>query len=363
MTQNESSGAMERRRGLRAQDIFNVQRRNFGLALTHELGLFWSDPQGAGWLLDKEQWGVLGAMEATYARYATASPDVKGTDQPTLMVVVDEEAHLYTNDANPLARELLWKTRDAALGVGVSTHFVLLRDVLSGIAPPAKVYLLLNAFQMNEEERDLLEARITKEKSCVIWMYAPGYSEGEKPAQSISRMTGMKVSAMEEVSTAGSTFDMDGQWLKKGALLGERRTIAPLYFIEDESVDVIARYQDSGRASAAIRFLEEGGASVYLADPQVTPILLREILAILELHVYLRSTSGNGDTVHLGNSMVMLHARGAGDRSLDFNGTFNAYDVIDAASAWPEKEGIVLPMTTGDTRLLWLSPAGTKQDQ
>ena len=361
---NADSGAMERMRGVRAEDVFNVQRRNFGMAVTHGAGIFWSDPNGEGWLHGAEQWEALGVMSDAYAQHGGAAVDTRGADsssKPTLMVVVDEDSRLYMEDVNPMSAGLIWKTRDAALGVGVSTHFALLRDVLDGHAPTASVYLFVNAFTLYPEDRDLLHARLEKEKACAVWMYAPSYFSADDGASSITATTTMNVLSFEEVAESGSVYDLEGQWLKKGDKLGERRSVAPLFYIEDEAADVLTRYQATGKASAAIRFMEGGWSSVYVADPQMSTSLLREILSILELHLYFRSTVGIGDTIHVGEGLVMLHARRSGERAIDLGGRFNVSDLLDMNLGWPDNDSLVLPMTTGETRLLRLLPLAETQ--
>ena len=71
---SEDTGEFERIKGIRAEDVYEVQRRNFAMALTYDLGLIWSDPQGEGWLNDEQQWVQFGKLKDIYSkRHAAAA--------------------------------------------------------------------------------------------------------------------------------------------------------------------------------------------------------------------------------------------------------------------------------------------------
>ena len=63
---SNQTATAERIRGLRPEDVYNVQRRNFAFAAMHGMGLIWSDPLGEGWLLDEDQWTLFGQMRDIY---------------------------------------------------------------------------------------------------------------------------------------------------------------------------------------------------------------------------------------------------------------------------------------------------------
>ena len=175
MERDPATGAVARMRGVRAEDIFEVQKRNFASALVDGLGLAWADPLGDGWLLDREQWRLFGKMRevcAARAEQAAAPPEEESPAGVT--VVVDEASRAVQRCAGPLNALLVAGGRDAALRAGVRTRFVLLQDVLEERAGPSRVWLFLNAFRIDAEARERLHDRFARERASVVWLYAPG---------------------------------------------------------------------------------------------------------------------------------------------------------------------------------------------
>lgn len=438
IARNPATGVIERMRAVRAEDVFNVQRRNFAFALIHGLGICWVDPQGQGWLHDEEQWALFANMKQVYetvahetaeraAQLAMAPPpdlpneapepvnesgqdseeavedeDASGGEttadsapadrddvedaapmededwfaldedtaenafhpittprpgfNPSLLVVIDEQSRFYQKSANPLNELLLHQARDAALRAGVSTQFALLQDVLDYRAPTAGAYLFLNAFKLSEAERETLHNRLAAEAGAAIWMYAPGYIAEEAAIENISATTRMQVRRFRNKLTSGSQFQLAGAWKNENEEFGQARDWDPLFYIEDPQVDVVARYKASNEASVAVRFLDDW-TSIYVAEPALTAALLRELLELLEQHVFFRATAQKHfDAFHMGNNLLAVHSRKGGDRVLDLGQYCDVSDVLNEAFGWTQRFTFVLPMNAGDTRIFRLTP-------
>jgi hypothetical protein len=402
-------GTVTRLKGIHPEDIYNVQRRNFSAALVHGLGLAWSDPEGNGWLHDQDQWSQFKEMIEIYSMsreeaqnallpedlpptpesdlppqenavpepaaddpgnlaaedepgYTPAPPEVDFTEPPPeyatgLMVVVDEISRFYQQCDAPINELLLHQGRDAALRAGVATQFCLLQDLLDELAPPAPVYLFLNAFHLTQRDRERLHERLARDQACALWVYAPGYIDTLPAVDNISATTGIHAAAFAGPAQTGSAFALAGRWLDEGEAFGAAMEIAPLFYIDDKDIDALASYQASGHTSVAMRSLDAGWTSVFIADPSVTPKLLREMLRILEQHVYFRETTQDFlDTVHIGRGLMAVHGKGAGDRPVVLDGYYDIQDLFDPAIGWPQKDSFVLPLKTGETRLLRLTP-------
>ncbi|MCF6287204.1 MAG: hypothetical protein L3K26_18775, partial [Candidatus Hydrogenedentes bacterium] len=182
---NTETGQVDQMRGLRPEDVHNVQRRNFALAAVNGLSLAWSDPLGRGTLCSDAQWTVIGGLLQIYRNHVdypgsrleiarqTYPEDAPLLEDPTLLVVVDEAAQFLCNDAAGLA-SLLAHNRDEILRTGVSTEFCLLDDLLDNRTPQADIYLFLNAYSLPSEKREQLHQRFAEENAPAIWVYAPG---------------------------------------------------------------------------------------------------------------------------------------------------------------------------------------------
>lgn len=350
-----------------AEDVYNVQARNFSAALTHGLGMVWADAQGTGQLADPIMWRRFGSMNDAY-RGVGPRLDPAGVQsldeglrapvfQSTLAVVVDEAARRYQRLDRDVNAVLLRRGADCALRAGVPTRFYLLRDVLDGRAAPADVYLFLNAFHLTPDERVTLHERFAQRGAAAIWMYAPGYFDGETAsAENISATTGLTVKAFDGAAQAGSVCQLSERWVRENERFGDERAWQPLFYI-DNATNVVAKYADSNQTSAAIEFLEAGWTSVYIAEPGLAPSLLREILMILEQPICFRVAANRYyDVTHFGPNLIALHANTTGERLIEFPVFCDVTDLIDPAVGWPNKRSLVLPLRVGETRLLELTP-------
>lgn len=460
---DSATGQIARLPGIRAEDVYNVQRRNFSLALVHGLGLAWSDPQGEGWLHEPEQWQEFERMQEIYAdlyppqKADPASEDAKGSraasseaeslvmlakaekkksstpakakapekkpapkpaepapkpalakeatpptgelpaatnpppvadtpapndapaaeqqpppaEQPQvepvpvgppnnfkigLAVVIDEGAVDYLAARARVRDRITMPARDAAMRSGAAVRSCLLQDVLDDVAPPAQVYLFVNAFRLTDDERTRLHARLAREQACAIWCYAPGYLAPGPGIDGVAKTVGMKL--VPAKGPAGSTFILGGRWLQEDADVGEAAPFDPLFSIEDPEADVIAQYKGTQKGSIAVRVMPEGWTSIYVAEPTMSPPLLRELLRVIEKRICFRLTDREVyDTAYVGLNVVAIHAKQPGELPLTFGNICDVQDLFDSATGWQQKESITLPLKTGETRLLKLTPA------
>ncbi|HNR30656.1 MAG TPA: beta-galactosidase [Candidatus Hydrogenedentes bacterium] len=367
------TGVIARMKGLRGEDVFHVQQRNFAAALIMGLGLVWADPEGKGWLHDEEQWKEFARMYATYADTLGGEREIN-TEAPAelenpimgrppfshargLAVVVDEMSRFHQRCDETLNDMLLHQTVDAAVRSGMPTRFCLLQDVLDDRIAPAPVYLFLNAFFLSDGDRQRLHEILEREQAAAIWMYAPGYINERTDAANITATTRMTVKQFDGATKGGSYFSLPGPWVHENEPFGQLHEWSPLFFMDDPKVDILARYIESGKASLGIKFLDEGWASVYVAEPTLTPPVLREVLRILEQPLYFREGAyGFFDSALGGRGLLAIHAQESGERVIDLGRYYDVQDLFDARIGWPQKRSFVINLNIGETRLLQLTP-------
>jgi beta-galactosidase len=359
VTCDSSTGAVQYMEGLRTEDIYNVQRRNFAAALTHGLGLCWMDPRGEGWLHDPKTWQLFGAMRSAYERVLTDRPSGDTLfAEPTLLVVVDERSPLYQSCGAELNRRVLSQVREAVLRASVPTRFCLLSDVLENKAPRASVYLFANVFHLTEEERQQLHGLLEAELAAAIWMYAPGYIAEQGDVGNISATTGIETAVFDEPAESGSVCELSGRYVSGGEMFGDPLLWDPLFYIAADDTNVIAKYAQSEKPSVALEFFESGWASIYVAEPALPPGLLRELLFILNEHLYLPDAPQRAfDTAYFGNGVLAIHAKAGGQRVLDLGERYSAQDVLDSEVGWPLRQFITFSLKPGETRILELTAA------
>jgi len=350
-------------------DARRGHRRNFAPAVAAGLGLFWEDPGTTDELLDEDTWARFARMREGYQTVHTAGLPKADNDRllgpypaaqfetPALAVVVDETSRFYQRCDVPLNRELLAGMCDAALRAGVSVQFYLLDDVLDGTAR-ASVYLFLNAFRLTTTQRERLRTVLDESDAAAIWMYAPGYiSEDGASADNVSAAVGMHVKAFGEPEVAGSVCELSGRWVQKDEEFGGRVKRKPLFYVDEEDANVIARYKDSQKTSVAIKFFDSGWTSVFVGEPTLPPQLLKELLRLLGQHIHLRKTPDKGaDHTYFGPRVLALSADEPGERVLDLGGLYEITDLLEPHAGWPRNQFITLALRSGETRTFLLTP-------
>lgn len=391
---NKETGQIEQIRGLRAEDVHDVQRRNFALAAMHGLNLAWSDPGGEGFLHDDEQWKVFGQLFEIYQKNVIAgslaapveAPAPAGEEEavpvevaaeetapegdlvpipvpggdvvhPTILALVDEESQFLTKDSTGFDATMM-ANRDAILQSGASAEFYLLDDLLDERISPAPVYVFLNAYHLSAAEVKKLHERFAAERATAIWVYAPGYLDVTMNRTNVRDTVGMEVKVFDEPSPTGSKYTLSGgHWIDADQAFGEARMMKPLFYIDEPEADVLASYQQTEKPSVAIRTMEAGWTSVFIAEPMLSPALLREILRILEQPLYFRPGKTRFfDTAIISDRLLAIHAEQSGERIVNLGRFYDIQDLFNAEMGWQQRESFVLELRKGETRLLQLNP-------
>lgn len=368
LERDPASGEITRPKNVRAEDVYCVQQRNFATALTEGLGLVWSDPQGDGWLHDKEMWRGFARMRNVYTSVLDKTPkeeDSPYPDDPTLAVVVDEESRFHQRCDRRINDLLLNQVRDTALRTGVPTKFYLLRDVIERKVPLADVYLFLNAFHLTVHDREQLHAVLQEGKAPAIWMYAPGYiDDDDASAENVAATTRIAVKQFDGPAQTGSECLLPANWVNKGEEFGPTLTVEPLFYIDDPESNIIAEFTASGKPSVAVSFFEGSWSSIFCAEPALTPGMLRQLLRLLELHVYYDVTPTKFfDSTSFGANLMAIHAKETGERIVDLDQVCDVQDLLAPEIGWPRKRSVTLSMKTGETRLLKLTPVAEETGQ
>jgi len=280
-----------------------VLTRNFSHILTRGAALWWMDIGGWGWFRGDEMWQRLSALRDAYQE---SLPEL-ALYQPEIAVIIDERSSLYVHPSPQVTAPLLDAFRRQWYRIGAPVGIYLLDDLLAGKVPPARMYLMLNAFRLDPPQIKALRRRACRGDATVVWMYAPGIIRGQElSADHITQLTGIRL----EESPVG-----DGNLLIEGAAVEEfsagHAHLSPTFAVTDGEAKALARYADGGAVAIASRPRDDW-TSVYCGALQMPADLLRELAREAGVHIY----SDGGDVVTAGNGFVGLHASSAGPKVL-----------------------------------------------
>ncbi|MGC8737020.1 MAG: hypothetical protein ACP5UA_00065 [Candidatus Hydrogenedens sp.] len=401
-----STRQIVRVKGVRAENIFAVQKRNMGLALVHNAGLIWTDPEGKGWLLDVEQWDLFEKMiqistriltqegklqklrlqprkihgvpnenaitedhilprlqvgkfntEEVQTEYPPVVPSENILWEPLAMIIDERAMHLLSPKGIEFYSSSIANVRDQLLKVGLPIEFYLMQDLLDERIPKKLIYFIFNLYPPTEKEIQTLHRIFETDKSIVIWYYLPTWGIDTDNAELVRQLTQIDAKLFDTDISAGSVLELEGRWINKGDAFGEPISVSPLFYIEDENADVIARYQSNGKPSIAVKTINDKWVSVFYAEPTVNHLAMREILSILEVPTAIAEGSvATQDTLLVGTNMLVLHTKGIGDRILQFNQFLNIENLFQPEQKWFERETLLLSLGSGETVFLFFQP-------
>ncbi|HOK89794.1 MAG TPA: hypothetical protein PK379_07185 [Candidatus Hydrogenedentes bacterium] len=353
MERNAETGAFERDKGIRLEDVLDVRRRNFAQALVYGFGLTWSDPLARGWLVDPDQWQELGRLAGIYQRVRPRTEPPPAEPLPGVTLVVSERAAFVTRAGTSLYARTVAAARDAVYRSGAPARTVLLQDLFEDVNAPTPVYLFANAFRLTQSERRALRARLAREGACAIWLYAPGYFDEQGSAVAgITEITGIRVVDAGPGGTA-ARYVLDGTYLKRDATWGDVTPWAPRFAVEDPDADALAHYVDGGKVCVAVKPQPDGWTSVLIVTPEITVSLLAELLSILEQPMLVQAEDGTSfDTVFAAGDLLAIHAGASGRRIVNLGRFADTRDLLDDAFSWSRKDSFPLQVRLGETRLL-----------
>lgn len=354
--------------GLRNREVYHVQARNYAMAMAHGSEFALADAQGQGALLDAAMWERLALLASAYEHLGemAAPRDVLPAIGPSRVAcVVDETSQAFVHRF-PAAGPRMAELRTALAQAGTPVHWVLFDDLIAGRVDAASLYVFPALYEVSDEERAALHALLAQQGAAALWLYAPGSAGSGGGAGGIAALTRLPVAAFEGPAQSGSEYAFEAERYSEGEAFGRPAAWDPLYYIdggEDDEIGVLARYGASGRPSAGIRFLEEGWASIYVAEPALPPELLLQVMRILEETTTVSAETTPFPVSYVGPSLIGLHGNAPGDRRvlIQLAAPCDMYDLLDEHAGWLGKRQLSLPLALGETRLLRLEPVDSEE--
>ena len=237
-------------------------------------------------------------------------------------IIVDDTSQLHQPVANVLptierdsvSKLLIYDLPPRVGRSGVGVDWLLLDDLDQ--ARPYKVYIVLNAFALDERKRTLLKWRC-RDGAIVLWMYAPGVIGERFDIDRIRDLTGMHVGMSREAAPVRVRFEeIDYPLLARTMTgvekMGDVTPIAPRFAIEAPHAMTLARYVHGDEVAMAMRTFK-GWTSVYCASPvTLDERFIRELARMGGVHVYYEGP----DATYIGPGLIAIHGQEAGPKRI-----------------------------------------------
>jgi hypothetical protein len=294
------------------------------------------DLPGRGWFQGDTLWGFLSGLQSIYQD----SLDGFQPYRAEIAVILDEKSCLYMEPGRSVSAPLLAAFREHWYRIGAPVGIYLLDDLVSGKVPPAKMYIMLNAFCLDQKQMAGITKHACRKGSTVVWMYAPGIvRDGKMESKHVQEVVDILLTPAQ--ATGEVLLEATGDKFSAG-----HGKLTPMFAVSDKDARVIAKYAEGGEVAVAAK--EVGGwTSVYCGLLQLPPSILRDLARKAGVHIY----SDQNDVVMAGNGFVGIHASSAGAKTVTMPSECEAVDAITGQKLGKAKS-FTFDMKLGDTRLL-----------
>jgi Beta-galactosidase len=344
--------------------------RDYAYSFTKGNGLWWTDLMGGDYH-DEAIIKLLGQLKQIDERMLES--DKRSTAD--IAVVLDESAFTYTGDGEPLWNALLTAQKQWEFAfLGAPWEPQLLSDIANPKLHDYKLYIFLNTFQVTPQQRAAIHAKLKKNGATALWVYAPGYIDGQKcDVNNMTALTGIKLAedrAAGELHVdplpqgTGNSHRLAAAVVPYGTdvrvndiiryydhqvylkdprdpslvrdLPGFR--VAPRFYVDDpqaETLGVLAGLERPGLAKKT----QAGWTSIYSAAPILPAALLREIAREAGCQIY----DDGGDVVVANASSLSIYSPNGGDRLVRLPNKSKVTDLLedkviaDSVSEFPLK--------------------------
>ena len=322
-----------------AKEAVQVIRRNFACMQSHSSWQEFVDLSG-GWYDDPAILDEISQLNAL-----ANAPNIDHTPVAQIAVCVDETSFIYQGiaDAGNINRALILDSLLPLFHVGAPIDLYLLSDLTDGYVPldQYRFIVLLNAFFMSDAQRRFFTDSVFCGGRTVLSYYAPGFLSPERASvDGIRDFTGFNVCldsgrAVTRVKAKGREYGTDAE-------------ISPVFFVDDESTEVLGRLTSSGMPGLCRKRFDDW-TSIYSAAPAMPSELLRRFAQEAGAHIYVESN----DLIHATKNMVAIHAGEPGDKRVMLPGPMDIHDSSPGGAHLKGTREIKAHMGKGETRI-WL---------
>jgi hypothetical protein len=306
------------------EDSLAVLKRNFCYVVTHGQGMWWlagGSPktphielsQEAGFRQLIQQFQEIGSFALNLDRTPSAE----------IAVLLDSNSFFYESLKNSLDLPLIFQQKLWGLAhLGTSYDVYLLQDFLDGKLKPYKLYIFLNAFQLDDTRRDALVKQIRQQGRVALWLYAPGYLNQTGSTEYMTELTGIQFESGNH--PWGPLIDITNQQhpitqdLPQDLSWGTNNLLSPIFHVADESTTTLGNVvYAQGRClpGFVVKQFPEW-TSIYSAAPNLPAPVLRGIARFSGVHLY----SISGDVLYATPQLLAVHSATGGHRRFQLPG-------------------------------------------
>jgi hypothetical protein len=295
-----------------------ILKRNFAYILTHGHGIWWLAGGGPETPhIDLSQEPAFRPLMRCFRNLGEFGLHLERAPTAEVAVLLDDESFFFENLRNDLDLPLIFQQRLWGLPrMGAPFDTYLLQDFIEGRLPAYKLYIFLNAFQLDRERRAALKYGIQRDGRVALWIYAPGYIEDDLSLHNMSDLTGFSFE-MGRTAWGPLLHIIDFQHpitrnLPQELFWGTNSRLGPVFHLADDSAHILGEVvysQGRCRAGFGVKHFPEW-TSIYVAAPNIPAEVLRGVARFANVHVY----NEQGDVLYATSELVAVHTKAGGRR-------------------------------------------------
>jgi hypothetical protein len=279
-----------------------------------------------------------------------------------IALLVDHFSAAFLAEGNALSSPLLAGQCASLAEVGAPCDVWLLDDLIAGRLPEYKLYVVANAFNLDESARESLREQLARDGKTVLWIYAPGAMDETLSGRTAMELTDLAIGFVAKtaplwVKVVDSTNPLI-EGVPKGFEYGTTDPAGPVFFALPTRGEVLGTIQvpsllEKGEPrewAGLIASEGEDWTTVFSAAPNVPAELLRPIARHAGVHVYVDT----GDEVWANASTLALHALSGGGKRIRLPQALDVRDVVSGERLATNSTEFRVTMREGETRLFAL---------
>ena len=344
-------------------DSLSGMIKNQAISLTQGASLWYSNIESI--MFEREQFSrVIEIMHGE--KYIDLSREKSYTGD--VCYIMDEDGYEnYSMDNEAVydgSYEMLYEQKYDLARAGILMDYYSLSDLVDGVVPEYKVYVMINTLEIDAEEKAAIDKHLKKDGKIVLWQWLAGASNRKEiSAKNMSEVIGMDVKFDTSELVLNTIITNKDHWLTKGVddTIGSGlgyRVASPVAIITDNDANVtkLGHLYDGKTMSSLAVMENENWTSIFSSVPGYNVKMFKNVLKKAGVHMY---SDNLNDVIYANTNYVGINAAYGGEKVIKLPGTYAVYDVVGQTTYSTSTNEIKFTMEDNQTKLFRLMPVDT----
>ena len=345
-------------------DTLSAFIKNQAICLTQGASLWYSNIEAI--MYEREQFSRV--IEVLHGeRYIDLSREKSYTGD--VAYIMDEDGYeQFSSNQSAIYEptyEMLYEQKYDLARAGIMTDYYSMGDLVDGIVPDYKVYVMINTMEIDAEEKAAIEKHLKNKGKIVLWQWLAGASDRYQMSEkNMSEIIGMDVKFNTSELVLKSIISNKKHWLTdgvEGTTIGSGigyRVTSPVAYVTDKDTNIAKlghMYDSEGFISLAV-MENENWTSIFSSVPGYNVKMIRNVLKKAGVHIY---SDNLNDVIYANSNYVGINAAYGGEKVLKLDGTYAVYDVVGQTTYSTSTDEIKFTMEDNQTKIFRLMPVNT----